>query len=105
DLLQVISEARFGRAPVRDGVSVRLVRALELRFVPVDVDRRVAFEVQRLAVGLAEPRVEDELGRAPRVADALRLPERHVVGHAMLRLARREALQERGAAVLDAVEN
>ena len=101
----MVAEARLGRAPVRDGVAVRLVGRLELRLVPVHVDRRIALDVERFLVGLAEPRVEHELRRAARVAHALRLRERHVIGHAVLRLTGREALQERRAAVLDAVED
>jgi hypothetical protein len=63
DFLQVIPEACLGGAPVGDGVPVQLVVALDLRFVPVHVDRRIAFEIERFVVALAEPRIEDELGR------------------------------------------
>ncbi len=38
-------------------------------------------------------------------AHALRLEERHVIRHAVLRLAGGEGLQEHGAAILEAVEN
>src|SRR4030095_16262957 len=66
---------------------------------------RVALEVEHFLIALAEPRIEDELRRTARVADALRLGERQIVGDAVLGLARGEALEERGAAVLQAVEN
>ena len=69
------------------------------------VGRRVALQVQRLAVGLAELRVEDELRRPTRVADALRLVERHVIAHAVLRLAGGEGLQEGGATILERIED
>ena len=105
DLFQVIAEARFGGAPVGDRVAVGLVRVLELRLVPVLFERRIALEVERFVIGFAEPRVEDEFRSAARVANALRLIERHVVGNAVLRLAGGEALQERRAAVFQAVEN
>ncbi len=105
DLLQVIPEPGFGRAPVRHRVAVRLAGALELRLVPIHVDRRIALDVERFLVGFAQPGVEHEFGRAARVAHALRLVERHVVGHAVLGLARGEALHEHRAAVLQAVED
>ena len=67
--------------------------------------RRVALDVERFLVGFALARVEDELRHAARVAHALRLEERHVVGDAVLRLAGGEGLQEHGAAILEAVED
>ena len=46
---------------------------------------------KRFLIGFAHPRIEDELRCAARVAHTLRLVQRHVVGHAVLRLAGREA--------------
>ncbi len=51
----------------------------------------IAFDVERFLVAFALARVEDKLRHAARVAHALRLEERHVVGHAVLRLAGGEA--------------
>ena len=65
DLLQVIPEPRLSGAPMRHGVAIRCVRALELRLVPVHVEGRIPFEIQRLLVGLTVSRIEDKLGRAP----------------------------------------
>ena len=62
DLLQVVPEPGFCRAPVGDGVAIGLIGGLELRLVPVHLDRGVPLEVERLLVRLAEPRVEHELG-------------------------------------------
>ena len=88
-----------------DGVALGFARGLRLGLVPIQIDRRVALDVEGFLVGLALARIEDELRRAARVAHALRLEERHVVGHAVLRLAGGEGLQEHGAAILQAVEN
>ena len=78
---------------------------LDLGLVPVEIDRRIALDVERLLVGLALARVEDKLRHAARVAHALRLVQSHVVGHAVLRLAGGKRLQEHGAAILKTVEN
>ena len=79
--------------------------ALRLGLVPVEIHRRIALEVERFLVGFAEARIEDELRHAARVADALGLVERHVVGDAVLGLAGGEGLEEHGAAIFEAVEN
>ncbi len=77
----------------------------ELGLVPVEIHARVALDVERFLIGFAEARVEDELRNAARVAHALRLEERHVVGDAVLGLAGGEALQEHGAAIFQTIQN
>src|SRR5205814_3139077 len=67
DLLEMVAESRFSGAPVGDSVAVRLARSLELRFVPIHVNRWIALDVQGFLIGLAEARVEDEFGSATRV--------------------------------------
>ena len=105
DALDVLAEAALGDGPVRHGVIVFLAVARVFRAPPVAVGARVALEVEGLLRGLAAARVEDELRHAAGVADHLGLVGAHVVAHAVLRLAGRVALVERGAAILEAVEH
>ena len=105
DFLQVIAEARFRGAPVRDGVAVGFVVALNFVSYQSFSIEGLPFRSSASGVGFAEPRVEDEFGRAARIANALRLVERHVVGHAVFGLAGGEALEERRAAIFQAVED
>ena len=104
-LLQVVAEARFRGAPVRHGVAANLACSLVLGLVPIQFRRRVALDVESLLVAFAQPRIEDELRHAARVAHALRLVKSHVVRHAVLRLAGGKGLQEHGAAILKTIEN
>ncbi len=103
--LKVVAEAGFGGAPVGHGVAAGFAGDLVLGLVPVEVVAGVAVDVEGFLVGFADARVEDELGHAAGVADALGLVKRHVVGDAVLGLAGGEALAEGGAAVLEAVED
>ena len=106
DLLEVVAEAGFRGAPVGHGVAPGFAgRSCPWSRTSRDPSTGVALDVERFLIGLAQARVEDELGHAARVADALRLVEGHVVGDAVLGLAGGEGLQEHGAAVLQAVEN
>ena len=70
-----------------------------------DFERGIALKIERFVISLSQSRIENEFGRAARVAHALGLSERHVVAHTVFGLASGETLQERGAAIFEAVEN
>src|SRR3974390_2198469 len=101
----MIAKSCFGGAPVSDSEALDFIAGFLLRFIPIEFKRRIAFQVERLLIALTKPGVEYKLGRATRVAHALCLSQGHVVAHAMLWLASREALQERGSAIFKSVEN
>ncbi len=96
----MVSEARFRCAPVRHGVTVRFVRGLEFRFVPVFFQGRIALEVEGFLIGFAQARIENKLGGSAGIAHALRLRQSHVIRHAVFRLAGCEALQKSRPAIL-----
>src|SRR4029077_7366448 len=101
----MVSEACFRRAPMSHRVAVRLIGGLELRFIPIPLERGIPLQVEGFLIRFAKPRVEDEFRPTAGIAYSLRLRERHIVRYSVFRLAGGEALQEGRPAILDSVQD
>ena len=105
DLFQVVAEAGFRGAPVGDGVVRGFAGDLVFGFVPIEINGRIALDVESFLIGFAEAWIEDKLRYAARIADSLGLEERHVVGDAVLGLAGGEGLEEHCPAIFQSIKN
>ncbi len=102
---EVFAEAPFAERPMRDGKAVLLAVGFEFRFPPVAIQGGIAFQVEGFLGGFAVARIEHELGHPSRVPHHFGLIGRHIVGHAVLRLAGGVSLEKGGAAVFKAIQH